>query len=147
MDFHLAPPFLSRFWKDKVTGHPRKVRLPGWLMMPAFGVLARLKGLRGSGLDVFGYSAERRRERAMIADYERVLDEIAKLLSPATYETAVTLAGLPLEVKGFGHVKQANHDKVLIREKTLLAKLRAPMPPGKPSSLEQRADRGQTVRV
>ncbi len=129
VDFHLAPPLLARFWKDKVTGHPRKVRLPGWLVMPLFRVLARAKGLRGGRLDLFGYAAERRRERQAIADYERALDEIGAHLSPATYDTAVALAALPLEVKGFGHVKQASHDKAAIRERTLLAKLRAPANP------------------
>ncbi len=139
MDFHLAPPLLSRIWKDKVTGHPRKVRLPGWLMMPAFRLLAGGRRLRGTTWDVFGYAGERRLEREMIADYERHLDEIAQRLSPATYDTAVALAGLPLEIKGFGHVKQANHEKVLIRAKVLLTKLHTPSPPSKATPREQRA--------
>ena len=128
MEFHVAPPFLSRFWRDKVTDHPRKVTLPGWLMRPAFRVLASMKGLRGTRYDVFGLTAERRRERAMIADYETVLDEIAARLSPATHATAVALAALALEIKGFGHVKQASHDKVMARQTQLLATLRAPEP-------------------
>ena len=139
MDFHLAPPMLSRLWKDKATGHPRKVRLPGWLMMPVFQILAKGKRLRGSAWDVFGYAAERRLERQMIGDYERLLDEIARRLSPATYDTALALAGLPLEIKGFGHIKHASHETVRRREKVLLATLRAPPPPGVNIAAQQRA--------
>ena len=128
MEFHLAPPLLSWAFKDKVTGHPRKIALPGWLMMPAFRGLARLKGLRGSALDLFGRTAERRLERQLIADYEAVLDEIAARLTPATQATALALAALPMEIKGFGHVKLANYETVKPRQAELLARLRAPAP-------------------
>ncbi len=125
LEFHLAPPFMAYFHKDKVTGHARKVKLGAW-MMPAFRVLARMKGLRGTWADVFGWSRERRLERQMIADYERVVDEIANRLSPATHATAVALAAMPLEVKGFGHVKLKSCATAKQREAALLAELRNP---------------------
>ena len=128
-DFYLAPPLLSKLWRDKATGHPRKVRLPGVVVMPLFRVLARMRGLRGSVFDVFGYSAERRREREAISDYERLLDEIVERLTAVNHETAVALAALPLDVKGFGHVKEANAEKARDRQYGLLARFRAVAPP------------------
>jgi len=127
MEFHLAPPFLSRFYKDKLTGAPRKIAVGGWIL-PLFRLLARGKALRGTRWDIFGYSAERRLERQMIADYERLLDEIESRLSPATHRTAVALARLPEDVKGFGYVKHASWTKAKKRESFLLAELRKPAP-------------------
>ena len=80
LEFHLAPPLLAR--RDKATGEPRKMRFGAW-MLPVFRLLAKGKRLRGTAWDVFGYSAERKLERQMIADYERLLDEIAQRLTPA----------------------------------------------------------------
>ncbi len=125
IEFHLAPPFLAWFHKDKVTGHPRKIKLGQW-MLPVFRQLAKAKRFRGTALDLFGYSAERRLERQMIGDYEKVLDEIGQRLSSSTHATAVALAGLPEEIKGFGHVKHANYATVKKREANLLAMLRDP---------------------
>ena len=64
----------------------------------------------------------------MIADYETLLDEIATRLSPATHATAVALVSLPLEIKGFGHIKERNYKLAKAREATLLAELRNPSP-------------------
>jgi len=125
LEFHLAPPLLAR--RDKATGEPRKMRFGGW-MRPVFRLLAKGKRLRGSSLDIFGYSAERRLERQMIADYEKLLDEIAGLLSPQTHATAVALASLPLDIKGFGHIKERNYKAVKAREKSLRDQLRNPSP-------------------
>lgn len=127
IEFHLAPPFLAWFHKDKLTGHPRKVRLGGW-MLPVFRLMAKGKRLRGTAWDVFGYAAERRRERQMIADYEAVLAEITTRLSQATYGTALALASLPMDIKGFGHIKHANWEAAKKREAELLAELRNPTP-------------------
>jgi len=77
---------------------------------------------------VFGYTRERRLERQMIADYEKLLDEIAERLSPATHANAVALASLPLDVKGFGHIKERNYKVAKAREATLLNALRNPSP-------------------
>jgi indolepyruvate ferredoxin oxidoreductase len=93
-----------------------------------FRLLAKGKGLRGTAWDLFGYTAERKRERQMIADYEALLDEIAERLSAGTHRTAVALASLPMEIRGFGHIKERNHKLAKAREATLLAELRNPSP-------------------
>jgi indolepyruvate ferredoxin oxidoreductase len=125
LEFHLAPPLLAR--RDKATGEPRKMRFGAW-MLPVFRLLAKGKRLRGTALDVFGYSAERKLERQMIADYEKLLDEIAERLTPASHATAVALAGLALDIKGFGHIKERNYKAAKARETALLAELRNPSP-------------------
>ncbi|MEO1793343.1 MAG: indolepyruvate ferredoxin oxidoreductase family protein [Pseudomonadota bacterium] len=125
LEFHLAPPVLSWFYKDKATGHPRKIKVGPWIL-PVFRMIAKGKGLRGTAWDVFGYSGERRHERKMITDFEATLDEIEARLAPETHATAVALAGLPLEIRGFGHVKDANWKTAKAREAELLAALKDP---------------------
>ena len=125
LEFHLAPPLFAR--KDKLTGLPRKMSFGPWVM-PLFRLLARGKALRGTRWDIFGRSAERKRERQMIEDYERLLEEIAMALTPRRHDIAVALARLPQDIKGFGHIKLANHEKAKQREIELLGQLRAPEP-------------------
>jgi indolepyruvate ferredoxin oxidoreductase len=100
--YHLAPPLLAR--TDPLTGEPRKIRFGSW-MGGAFKVLAALKGLRGTAFDVFGYTGERRTERALIGEYEAAVESILKQLSPENHPTAVELASLPEEIRGYGHIK------------------------------------------
>ncbi|MEW5964138.1 MAG: indolepyruvate ferredoxin oxidoreductase family protein [Pseudomonadota bacterium] len=123
---HMAPPLIAP--RDKSTGHPRKLRLAGWWALPVLRLLARLRGLRGSWADLFGYTEERRRQHRRITDYEHLLDEIADRLSPETHATAVALAALPLEVKGYGHVEAASHARMKAKEADLLAALRGTEP-------------------
>jgi indolepyruvate ferredoxin oxidoreductase len=123
LEFHLAPPLLAR--KNKATGEPRKMRFGPW-MLKAFGLLAKGKGLRGGTFDVFGYTAERRLERQMIVNYEGVLAEICEHLSPKTHRTAVQLASLALDIKGFGHVKLRYFEAAKEKEAKLLGDLRNP---------------------
>jgi indolepyruvate ferredoxin oxidoreductase len=78
--------------------------------------------LRGTPFDLFGRSEERQIERRLIVEYEAVLDEIVGALSPANYATAVELASLPLEIRGFGHVKQANLAQAKAKEAVLLVR-------------------------
>jgi indolepyruvate ferredoxin oxidoreductase len=125
LEFHLAPPLLAR--RDKATGEPRKIRFGAW-MLPVFRLLAKGKRLRGTAWDVFGYSVERKLERQMIADYEKLLDEIAQRLTPLTHAKAVALASVPLEIKGFGHIKERNYKTAKQRETALLNDLRNPSP-------------------
>jgi len=123
--YHLSPPLLARI--DPASGEPRKMRFGPW-MLPVFRILARLRRLRGTRLDIFGRSEERRLERRLIGEYEALVDEILDRLSPANHEVAVELASLPDEIRGFGHVKEANLARVKAREETLLAQFRsAPM--------------------
>ncbi len=103
LEFHLAPPLLAR--KDKRTGEPKKMSFGPW-MLSAFRLLAKFKVLRGTPLDIFGYSSERRTERGLIRDYERLLGEIIGRLTPQNHATAVALASLPEKIRGYGHVKQ-----------------------------------------
>ena len=103
--FHMAPPLLAR--KDPRTGIPRKVSL-GPATLTAMRVLARLKGLRGTWLDPFGHTAERRMERELIADYHRTIDTLLAHLSPANLPQAASIAALPDKIRGFGHVKAAS---------------------------------------
>ena len=87
-EFHLAPPLLAKL--DKETGLPRKMTFGPW-MMSAFRWLARFKFLRGTALDPFGHSAERRIERKLIADYEAMLAEALARLNAENHHIAVGL--------------------------------------------------------
>jgi indolepyruvate ferredoxin oxidoreductase len=95
-------------------------------MISVFRILAKLRRLRGTPLDIFGRSEERRTERRLISEYETVLKEIISRLSPANYPTAVELAALPLEIRGFGHVKLANLTRAKTKEAALLTRFRSP---------------------
>jgi indolepyruvate ferredoxin oxidoreductase len=98
---HLAPPLLAR--KDE-RGQLVKGRYGSWIRS-AFGLLARLKGLRGTALDVFGYTEERRSERELIGQYCDTVEELIVGLSPASLSAAVEAARIAEQIKGFGHVK------------------------------------------
>jgi indolepyruvate ferredoxin oxidoreductase len=121
LTLHMAPPILSRTGPD---GRPKKRAFGEWLL-PVLGLLSRFKALRGTALDPFGYSAERRMERALIAEYEADMDEVLRSLTPATLPLAVELAALPLSIRGFGPVKAANARRAADRRAALLARLRA----------------------
>jgi indolepyruvate ferredoxin oxidoreductase len=101
-EFHLAPPLLAK--KDPTTGEPKKMTFGPW-MLKAFRVLAKFKVLRGTPLDIFGYSEERRTERKLIADYEALLDRLMAELTPYNHQTAVALASIPEKIRGYGPVK------------------------------------------
>ena len=105
LEVHLAPPIMAR--RDPVSGHLKKRRFGPW-MLKAFALLARFKRLRGTPLDPFGYTAERRMERRLISAYEALLDELATGLRSDNHGLAVELAGLPQRIRGFGHIKEAN---------------------------------------
>ena len=95
-------------------------------------VLARLKGLRGGFFDVFGRTDERRMERRLLAEYEAMIDEILVRLAPHNLATAVELATIPEQIRGFGHVKERHVRDAKARETVLLAKLRETAPPAAP---------------
>ncbi|MEL7261511.1 MAG: indolepyruvate ferredoxin oxidoreductase family protein, partial [Pseudomonadota bacterium] len=117
MKFHLAPPMLSKTGPD---GRPLKKEYgPG--MMRNFRLLARLKGLRGTPLDPFGRTEERRMERALIKQYEADLRAVLPQLTPDTRDPIIALAELPLQIRGFGPVKAANEAKAAKRREELLA--------------------------
>jgi indolepyruvate ferredoxin oxidoreductase len=124
-EFHLAPPLIAR--KDGRTGAPEKMSFGPW-MMNVFRLLAKLKGLRGTAFDLFGYSQERRTERALIADYEALLAEIVERLTPKNHHLAVGLAAIPERIRGFGHIKARSLQVAKADEAALLAQFRASAP-------------------
>jgi indolepyruvate ferredoxin oxidoreductase len=104
LKLHLAPPLLG---KVDHLGKPIKQAFNAAWLLPTFKVLAACKGLRGSALDVFGKTAERRMERELLADYEVVIANLVRGLNASNLALAVQIASLPDEVRGFGHVKAA----------------------------------------
>jgi indolepyruvate ferredoxin oxidoreductase len=121
--YHLSPPLLARI--DPASGEPRKMRFGPW-MLPVFRLLASLRGLRGTALDVFGYTAERRMERALIAEYERTVASLLESLSPGNHALAVQIAALPEEIRGFGHLKAKSAEVTRAKREALLAEFRNP---------------------
>jgi len=106
--FNLAAPLLAG--KPDALGRPGKRNFGAW-MMPLFRMLAKMKGLRGTALDVFGYSADRKLERDLIAGYEKDVATVLGLLSPVTLDTAIEILSLPDRIRGYGPVKEkAVHD-------------------------------------
>jgi indolepyruvate ferredoxin oxidoreductase len=126
LKFHMAPPLFAR--RDPDTGEFEKKEYGPW-MMGAFRLLAGLRFLRGTPLDVFGYSAERRRERALVAEYERTIEEICGGLNARNHEVAVAIASIPEHIRGFGHVKDAHLEKAKTEEAALLRAFRDPDAP------------------
>ena len=117
LSYHLAPPMISKTGPD---GRPMK-REFGPRMQTGFKWLARLKRLRGTPLDPFGRTEERRMERALITEYERDMDAVLPKLTPETRDAILALAELPLQIRGFGPVKAANQQKAAKRREELLA--------------------------
>lgn len=121
LTFHLAPPLIAK--RDPHTGYPKKQEFGPWIL-PVFRLLARLKGLRGSRLDIFGYTAERKMERQLIEDYRSLIESLLPDLRADNYDAALALAKLPQDMRGFGHIKEANVQKAQQRQQTLLAQFR-----------------------
>jgi len=119
--FHMAPPLLA---KRDHQGHLVKREFGPW-MMSAFRLLSRLRGLRGSALDVFGYTAERRTERALIAHYRDTLASLLPRLSAANLPQMIALAAIPEDIRGYGHVKERHLKAAREKEAALLAELKA----------------------
>ncbi|UTW07266.1 indolepyruvate ferredoxin oxidoreductase family protein [Pseudomonas benzenivorans] len=122
LEFHLAPSWLSK--PDPLSGEPRKRQFGPW-MLKAFGLLAKFKGLRGTALDPFGYSAERRLELQLIADYEQSVEFLLKQLNAGNYRSAVALAELPEQIRGYGHVKEQALARVREQARQLRERLSA----------------------
>jgi indolepyruvate ferredoxin oxidoreductase len=99
------------------------MRFGPW-MMSAFTLLAKMKFLRGTAFDIFGRNPERRAERALIVEYEQLVDEVLGKLSADNHAVAIELARLPEEIRGFGHVKDRNRAVAAKKREQLLARLR-----------------------
>ncbi|MCF8150051.1 MAG: indolepyruvate ferredoxin oxidoreductase family protein [Sulfuritalea sp.] len=101
--FNLAPPILSP--KDPASGEPKKRRFGPW-MLKAMGLLARCKGLRGGVLDPFKGSADRKLDRRLLADYEKLIEKILGGLETGNHVTAIELASLAEQIRGYGHIRE-----------------------------------------
>jgi indolepyruvate ferredoxin oxidoreductase len=120
--FHLAPPLMAKHDKQ---GHAIKREYGPW-MMSAFGVLAKFKGLRGTALDPFGYTAERRVERALIGEYRQTVAALLPKLTADKLAQAVAIASIPEEIRGYGHVKARHLKAAREKEAGLVAAFHAP---------------------
>jgi indolepyruvate ferredoxin oxidoreductase len=123
--FNLAPPLTAR--RNPDTGLPVKREYGGWIRS-VFGLLRRLKGLRGTAFDIFGYTAERRLERQLIEAYETLTRTLIDGLTPENHSVAVELAELAWEIRGFGHVKEATIEEAKRRERELLGEFHGHSP-------------------
>jgi indolepyruvate ferredoxin oxidoreductase len=121
VSFHLAPPMLPG--RD-ASGRPRK-RVFGPWMLPVFKVLRHGKRLRGTPLDPFGYTAERRLERRLIADYRRLIEQLVDRLDPRNLDAAIELAGAAYDIRGYGPVKHVSVQDYMARHEKLLAAFEA----------------------
>jgi indolepyruvate ferredoxin oxidoreductase len=125
LNFHLAPPLSNK--PDPVTGEAKKSTYGPW-MMTAFRVLAKMKWLRGTALDVFGKTHERRTERRLITDYEALIDELLPRLAAHNHAIAAELASIPEHIRGYGHVKDRYLKVAKAKEAELVASFRAAAP-------------------
>jgi indolepyruvate ferredoxin oxidoreductase len=122
LHFNLAPPL---FAKKDAEGHLRKAEYGTWVF-GAFKMLAKLRGLRGTAFDVFGYTHERKTERRLIADYQKTIDELITTLDHDNHALAVEIASIPERIRGSGHVKERHLASALTRQNDLMQAWRSP---------------------
>jgi indolepyruvate ferredoxin oxidoreductase len=122
INFHLAPPL---FAKRDAQGHLVKQKFGPW-MMKAFGLLAKMKSLRGGSLDIFGRTEERKMERALIVEYRQLLSEILPQLNADNLAKAVALASIPEDIRGYGHVKERHFAAAKTKQAQLLLEFKMP---------------------
>jgi len=122
LHFNLAPPL---FAKKDAEGHLRKAEYGTWVF-GAFKLLAKLKGLRGTALDVFGYTAERKSERRLIEDYFKTIDTLLATLDHDNHALAVEIASIPELIRGYGHVKERHLAAAMTRQNDLMQAWRSP---------------------
>jgi indolepyruvate ferredoxin oxidoreductase len=119
--FMLHPPLL------RALGLKRKLKLGRWFL-PAFRLLYRMRRLRGTKLDLFGYAKVRRVERELIAEYESLVDEALSLLTPENHDTALELLELPDVIRGYEEIKLRNVVLFRKRADAIQKRLRAGKP-------------------
>lgn len=108
LKYHLSPPLFAR--KDPITGRPRKYEIGGWIV-PLFKIMAKMKGLRGTAFDIFGYTAERKMERGLITKYETAVEKLIADLNHDNHALAVEIASLPDKIRGYGYIKEESAEK------------------------------------
>jgi indolepyruvate ferredoxin oxidoreductase len=114
--------------KKNAKGELLKQSYGPW-MRKAFGLLARMKGLRGTAFDIFGNTEERRTERALIVEYRACIDELLERLSSDNLALAVEIARIPEEIRGYGHVKERHLQAARPKWSGLMAQWRNPGAP------------------
>jgi indolepyruvate ferredoxin oxidoreductase len=117
---HLAPPLLSK--KDPETGELQKRAFGPWVFQ-AMALMAKFRFLRGTPVDIFSKTAERKMERRLRDEYETLMRDLADTLTPQRLETSVALAELPDMVRGYGHVKDRNVEHYEAEKARLIARL------------------------
>ncbi|WP_299194403.1 indolepyruvate ferredoxin oxidoreductase family protein [uncultured Amphritea sp.] len=132
LEFNLAPPLISRI--NSTTGRPVKRRFSEKIM-PLFRLLAGLKSLRGTPLDLFSYSADRRLERRLIREYEQDIQAILDNLNQANLQDALALARLPSTIRGYGPVKEAAYEKAQQQRQQLSDRIRQPRDEAQPATV------------
>jgi indolepyruvate ferredoxin oxidoreductase len=118
---HLAPPLIA---KTNDKGELVKRPFGPW-MRTAFSLLAKMKGLRGTALDVFGRTEERRTERALIGEYREGIEELLKTLDAGTLALAIDIARIPEDIRGYGHVKARHLAAARVKWQALMAQWRS----------------------
>ncbi|CAG1018669.1 hypothetical protein BURC_03474 [Burkholderiaceae bacterium] len=121
LNFHMAPPLIA---KKNEKGELVKQPFGPW-MLKAFGVLAKLKGLRGTAFDIFGRTEERKMERALIGEYRECVEELLRGLEASNHALAVDIARIPEEIRGYGHVKERHLAAARPKWQTLMAQWRS----------------------
>ena len=124
INYHLAPPLIA---VKNEKGELQKQKFGPW-MLTAFKLLARLKGLRGSPMDVFGRTEERKIERALIDEYKASMEEVLASLSAENHAAAVEIARIPEAIKGYGHVKARHLAAARPQWAALMTAFRRPAP-------------------
>ncbi len=136
LTFHMAPPLLARRGPD---GRPRKIAFGPWLL-PALRVLAKCRRLRGTWLDAFGRTEERRIERRLRDDYEAMIDVLLPALAPDNQALAVQIASVPERIRGYGHVKLASITLARARWKDLLDRFHGRAPAEQPIVMQAKRE-------
>jgi indolepyruvate ferredoxin oxidoreductase len=121
--YHFSPPLFARV--DRATGRPKKYAFGPWAR-PFLKLLAKARRVRGTVLDPFRYSADRRLEVQLLEDYERLLGEMAAGLDDSRFDIAVELARLPLDIRGFGPIKRKSAERAAARRTRLLEEWKSP---------------------
>lgn len=119
LQFHLAPPLLARH--DPKTGEPKKITFGPWIFT-IFKLLAKLKKLRGTKWDVFGYTTERKMERQLIQYFEEIIHAILPGLNADNIDLATEISSSFQQIRGFGHVKIRNYQEIMKKIEGLLAR-------------------------
>ena len=118
--FHMAPPLLAR--KLDSQGRPKKMQFGPW-MLKGLGLVAKMRGLRGTKLDLFGYHPDRKLERQLRDEYQQLVARLAETLNATNYQTSIELAQIPTEIRGFGPVKEKAVQASREKSEQLMAEL------------------------